>query len=267
MKEQPAPRTAMFPSGIQINPPSLVLHLLLPVMFALLALGGCTGSHPEFSELQAQTVIHAATPARSGCTQVVVVLGHNNPTPANRRFVTVSVFEAATAAGPFTRVLGPYASTVGTGGFAPPGQKREGDKRSPTGRFTITELFGEDPDFRPRLPYKVVGPDDAWCEDPTSPLYNQWLTGTAAAAATDRLRRDDDLYFHAAVIDYNRWPVVPGAGSAIFMHRAHPDGAGTLGCVGLDADDLKAVLLRLDPARQPEIIMGSSDDLFRPSSR
>lgn len=263
MAQPPAPSTALFHSSISANQTSSLLHLLLPALLALLALGGCTASHPEFSEPQAHAVIQAVPPARSGCTQVVVVLGHNNHTPANRRFVTVAVFEAATAAGPFTRVLGPYASTVGTGGFAPPGQKREGDKRSPTGRFTITELFGEDPDFRPRLPYKVVGPDDAWCEDPTSPQYNQWLTGAAAAAVTDRLRRDDDLYFHSAVIDYNRWPVVPGAGSAIFMHRAHPDGAGTLGCVGLQADDLQAVLLRLDPARHPEIIMGSPDDLLR----
>jgi L,D-peptidoglycan transpeptidase YkuD (ErfK/YbiS/YcfS/YnhG family) len=225
-------------------------------------LGGCAGGPPA-ADREFLEVVESVCGDDAGTSQVVVVLAQDGAAPERARFVTVAVYERGGSGGAFGRVLGPFAGVVGKNGFAPVGEKREGDRRTPTGRFTITELFGEDAEFRPRMPYRVVTEEDAWCEDPTSPLYNQWLHGEAAKAATDRLKRSDDLYRHAAVIDYNRWPVVPSAGSAIFMHKAEPGGAGTLGCVGLAAEELDAVLLRLDPSKRPVIVMGTPGELRR----
>ncbi len=193
--------------------------------------------------------------AESKASQIVVVAGRSNASASEARFVCVGMFEPD-AAGQLRCVLGPFPGVVGSNGIAPFGEKREGDVRTPGGRYTMTELFGDDAAFSTRMPYTVVTENDAWCEDPQSPRYNQWLHGDEAKSATDRLKRDDGLYRHAAVIDYNRWPAVPGAGSAIFLHKARPDGAGTHGCVGLDSIDLDAILLRLDPLRHPEIIIG-----------
>jgi len=62
-------------------------------------------------------------------------------------------------------------------------------------------------------------------------------------------------YDYGAVIDYNTAPVVPGAGSAIFLHVS--TGGPTAGCVSLPGAQLLAVLRWLDPADQPRIVMGT----------
>ena len=56
--------------------------------------------------------------------------------------------------------------------------------------------------------------------------------------------REDGLYDALVVIGYNLDPVVPGAGSAIFLHIAAPDFAPTAGCVAVE----KGVLLGLAAA-------------------
>ncbi|MGE3182659.1 MAG: L,D-transpeptidase, partial [Phycisphaerae bacterium] len=133
-----------------------------------------------------------------------------------------------------------FPISVGIAGIAAPGEKREGDKRTPSGVFRLTEAFGRDVPALAgtKLRYRQATKHDAWSEDIQSPDYNTWISGDRAAAATDRLLRDDGLYDQSIVVDYNRDPVEPGRGSAIFIHRAHADGTGTLGCIALDATDL-----------------------------
>jgi L,D-peptidoglycan transpeptidase YkuD (ErfK/YbiS/YcfS/YnhG family) len=59
--------------------------------------------------------------------------------------------------------------------------------------------------------------------------------------------REDGLYDVLVVIGYNTDPVVPGAGSAIFLHVATPDLAPTAGCVAVN----KEILLGLIPLLGP----------------
>ncbi len=229
-------------------------------------LAGPARGHTEHDFLDAIASVGAAT---AGSSQVIVALGDDNAPADQSRFIAIAVYESAGPGQPFGRVLGPFPGAVGFKGFAQLGQKREGDRTSPTGCFSITELFGEDPQFKPKLPYKLLAADDVWCEDPSSPHYNTWIKvppqqpkpGEAAQVAPD------ELFWHGAVIDYNRTPVVPGAGSGIFMHKAEPDGAGTYGCVGLAPANLDTVLLRLDPARRPMIVMGTPKQLRRLSGK
>jgi len=233
---------------------------LAAVVVALLLLTGCA-SRSVRDEVDSMPVdpVQVATfqqQAIGACTQALVVVGR-----AGSHYARAWVVEREAVNKPWRLTRGPFPATVGAAGFAPLWQKQEGDKRTPTGAFSITELFGSDTEFKPRMPYKLVTRDDAWCEDPASPHYNQWVTGAEAQHATDRLAREDDLYVHAAVIDYNRWPIVIGAGSAIFLHKADPSGAGTLGCVGLARESLDEVLLALDPQKQPHIIMGEDGAL------
>lgn len=156
-------------------------------------------------------------------------------------------------------VLGPFAAVVGRNGFAPPGEKREGDGRTPSGTFPLTSVFGYGPPSPTRMPYRQVHGEDLWVDDPASPDYNRWVVaGQTTATSYERLKRDDDLYKFTLVIAYNTDPVVPGLGSAIFVHLwAGPDST-TAGCIALAEADLLQILPWLDPAAGPVIILGTT---------
>ena len=62
--------------------------------------------------------------------------------------------------------------------------------------------------------------------------------------------REDHLYDLVAVLGYNDDPVVPGKGSAIFLHLARPDYSATQGCVALTYDDALAAIAQLKPGDQ-----------------
>ena len=55
-------------------------------------------------------------------------------------------------------------------------------------------------------------------------------------------------------IDYNRWPAVPGKGSAFFLHVTN--GAPTAGCVAVPQASLLAIMKWLNPAARPLISIG-----------
>jgi L,D-peptidoglycan transpeptidase YkuD (ErfK/YbiS/YcfS/YnhG family) len=57
--------------------------------------------------------------------------------------------------------------------------------------------------------------------------------------------RADRLYDLVLVIGYNDDPVVPGKGSAMFLHLARPDFGPTEGCVALTLGDALAALAQL----------------------
>ena len=73
----------------------------------------------------------------------------------------------------------------------------------------------------------------------------------------EALRRGDDLYKYAVVIEYNTDPVVPGLGSAIFMHVWRGAGQPTAGCVAMAEADLLRFLRWLDIRRNPVIIFSN----------
>jgi L,D-peptidoglycan transpeptidase YkuD (ErfK/YbiS/YcfS/YnhG family) len=56
------------------------------------------------------------------------------------------------------------------------------------------------------------------------------------------------------VIDYNRFPVRAGAGSAFFLHVT--DGSATAGCVAVPQDTLVTLMRWLTPAAHPRILIG-----------
>ena len=87
-----------------------------------------------------------------------------------------------------------------------------------------------------------------WSQQPDyKPLYGS-LNGVDANKVVEALG--------AADIAYNTNPVVPGKGSAIFLHVS--TGGGTAGCVSLAESNLLEVLRWLDPAAHPVIVMGPS---------
>ena len=71
--------------------------------------------------------------------------------------------------------------------------------------------------------------------------------------SAERLWRDDDVYDLVVVLGHNDDPVIPGAGSAIFLHLARPGYSHTEGCVALARDDLEVLLAEAKPGDVLEI--------------
>ena len=140
-----------------------------------------------------------------------------------------------------------YRCALGPGGVRL--EKREGDGATPAGAFPLRRvLYRADRVQRPltRLPVARLGRDDGWCDDAADPRYNQQVR-LPYAASHEHLWRQDHVYDVIVVLGFNDAPVVPGRGSAIFLHVARPDYGPTAGCVALALPDLLALLEAVGP--------------------
>ena len=140
-------------------------------------------------------------------------------------------------------------------------QKKEGDYKSPVGKFIIRNIYYRYDKLRKplysQLPLMAILKEDGWCDDPHDKAYNRPVTLPYHASA-EQFWRDDDLYDVIVVLGYNDTPAVAGKGSAIFMHisknlddRNYP---GTEGCVALNKSDLLEILPMLSNNMELEII-------------
>lgn len=155
------------------------------------------------------------------------------------------------ANGPHEAVLdwgsGARRAAIGTAGI---GDKHaEGDGITPLGNFPIRKaLYRADRIAPPktRVAAASIARDDGWCDAPLDPAYNRPVKLPYHASA-EALWREDHLYDLVVVLGFNDSPVVPGAGSAIFLHVARPDYGTTQGCVAVALDDLLELVELLGP--------------------
>lgn len=235
-----------------MRPISLIL-LFLP----LLLQGGCKTldrrGEPDLSRADLTAMLDRIDiPA----AQLIVVVGEG-PEKTRARLFT---FERE--GGVWKEHVGPLPASVGRKGFAPPGEKREGDGRTPSGLFPLEFVFGYAPSFPGKMPYRQATADDLWVDDVNSPDYNSWVRrGETPAASFETMLLPDRRYRHGIVIGYNRNPIRKGMGSAIFVHAWLEPGASTAGCVALDEDELARIIQWLDPEKKPVILMGNPSDL------
>ncbi|GJD28916.1 hypothetical protein PMNALOAF_0148 [Methylobacterium adhaesivum] len=129
-------------------------------------------------------------------------------------------------------------------------RKCEGDGGSPRGSFRLRggayrpDVFAVRPPTA--LPMRPTRPSDGWCDASGDRRYNRPVT-LPCAVSTERMWRDDGLYDLVIDLDYNRGPIRPRLGSAIFFHCARPGYTPTEGCVALKRADLARLLRRLGP--------------------
>ena len=159
----------------------------------------------------------------------------------------------------WTQVFGPWLANVGRNGVAPPGAKREGDGRTPSGAFGFDFMFGVNPNPGVKFPFRAItGTNIVWDDDPASPNYNEWIDTKTALAGASPEPMYVSAYRSGAVIAYND-ARTPGVGSAIFLHVS--TGGSTAGCVALPSSELLPVLRWLDPSRRPRIVIGTLDSI------
>ena len=125
------------------------------------------------------------------------------------------------------RTWGPWPARIGYNGFAPRGDKREGDGRTPTGSFHFQFMFGVYSDPGVRFHFRRALRSSYWDDDSQSANYNRWVD--SRYDATGR----------------NPEP----------MHVSHD--SATAGCVSIAQSRVVKVLRWLRPARHPRIIMGT----------
>ncbi|HEX6755946.1 MAG TPA: L,D-transpeptidase family protein [Mycobacteriales bacterium] len=200
----------------------------------------------------------------------VVVLGR--PTPAGAvtattgQVITVRTTSSTATSGvleawqkqsnqSYRRVYGPIPAWVGSAGV---GATREGLARTPAGFFRLSESFGTAANPGSGLPYRQVDGNDWWVSDVASPAYNTYqrcAPGTCPfdESVSERLATIP-VYKYATVIDYNRNPVVAGAGSAFFLHLSN--GRPTGGCVAIAETHLVWLMRWLRLASTPMISIG-----------
>jgi len=150
-------------------------------------------------------------------------------------------------------------AVIGRNGMAPQGEKREGDGRTPSGVYPLGPAFGYAPSIATNLSYRQATKDDFWVDDVGSLQYNQWVKGKPNARSFEKMKRLDNLYQYGIVIGYNTDPIVPGLGSAIFMHVWRRYDSSTAGCVAVNQRYLRRILRWLAQENKPVIILESNN--------
>jgi L,D-peptidoglycan transpeptidase YkuD (ErfK/YbiS/YcfS/YnhG family) len=153
----------------------------------------------------------------------------------------------------------PFAAVIGKNGVTIPGEKREGDLKTPTGFYPIGEAFGNKP-LALKMDYRFLTTEDKFVDDTKSPQYNSWVVGKTDAKSYEPMLIEP--YELGAVLNYNMNPAIPGKGSAIFLHLWRNKHRPTAGCVATDRNHLLATLKWLDKKAQPCIYIMPPSEIF-----
>lgn len=136
---------------------------------------------------------------------------------------------------------------IGRSGACSADTKTEGDGFTPLGSWPIRgALFHPGRSTPPKditLPWRWIGDQDGWSDDPADPSYNQPVR-RPHPYSSETLVRDDPLYDVIVVLGHNDAPPIPGKGSAIFFHIWN-EGKPTEGCVAIARKEMAAILSQL----------------------
>ena len=147
------------------------------------------------------------------------------------------------------------AARLGQNGMKYASEVYEMDKCTPTGIYTVTEAFGINGNPGSGVPYRELDGSEYWVDDVDSEYYNTMQFGDPNGRwnSAEKLVDFPGYYNYSLVIDYNRWPVIPGKSSAIFLHCDM--GIYTYGCVAIPQNNLVNLLTWLDPNSNPVMIL------------
>lgn len=141
-----------------------------------------------------------------------------------------------------------WRAGVGRSGIAV--KKIEGDGISPIGCWPIRRVLYRADKLAAApvsvFPTERIAEDDGWCDAPEHPDYNRPVK-RPFAASHEEMWRQDDLYDIVVVLGQNDDPVLPGKGSAVFLHIASAGHGTTAGCATLTRADLLEFLALAGP--------------------
>lgn len=134
-------------------------------------------------------------------------------------------------------------------------KKKEGDKKTPNGIFSIGSLYYRgDRNIRPQTKLKIfkINKKMGWCDDGKNKKYNQ-LVKINKRIKCEKLFRKDQKYDYLIPINYNTLKPKRDKGSAIFFHITE-NYQKTLGCIALKKRDFLILLKLIDKKTKIKII-------------
>src|SRR4030042_5026483 len=232
------------------NSSNMIMNVFL--ILAIIALSSCCLLCPSASKNNIIFLITSYENNLGKSGQILLVVDN-----IDIFFTKRIVYALEKRSGIWQMAFEPFYAVVGKKGCAPPGEKREGDGRTPSGIFALRQTFGYAPSAITKMPYRQALEDDLWIDDANADDYNRWVKANETSAKSyEKMKRDDDLYKYGIVIEYNNNPVVKGYGSAIFLNVWGGESVSTAGCVAVSEEEIIKILAWLDPQALPLIIMG-----------
>ena len=137
-----------------------------------------------------------------------------------------------------------FKCSIGKSGLTK--SKVEGDKKTPIGTFTLSNLlYRDDRSPKPLTKLKCIPikKNMGWCDDIKSKKYYNKLIDIRRNLRHEKLYRRDYKYDFLVPINYNTRNTKIGAGSAIFIHLTKKYNS-TAGCIALQKKDF-LILLKL----------------------
>ena len=122
--------------------------------------------------------------------------------------------------------------------------KVEGDKKTPKGVYQLDNLYYRKDKFlklNTRLKTIPINKNMGWCDDPKSNYYNK-LIKYPFKYSSEKLYKKNNTYDIILVINYNLNPVIPGKGSAVFLHIATKNYKPTKGCIAVSKKNMRLIL-------------------------
>ena len=136
-----------------------------------------------------------------------------------------------------------FKCCIGTCGFT--SDKYEGDKKTPTGLFSLGDLYyRSDKVGKPKTKLKCIKiqKNMGWCNDINSKFYNKEIK-IKKKVRYEKLFRNDYKYDYLIPIKYNWLKPKKNKGSAIFIHLTKNYNP-TAGCIALSLKDF-LILVKL----------------------
>ncbi len=145
-------------------------------------------------------------------------------------------------------------------------RKEEGDGRSPAGVFQLGTVFGFPPETELgelHMPYQRVTELLECIDDPDSHYYTDIIERNQADTvdwhSSEHIMRSPTAYRLGVVVEHNRHPVKPGAGSCIFLHVWTAPTDSTLGCTTMSLADMHNLITWLKADQKPVLVQLSRE--------
>ena len=122
--------------------------------------------------------------------------------------------------------------------------KKEGDKKTPIGRFSIEKLYYRSDRIKKpltRLKCIKIQKKMGWCDDPLDKKNYNKLIYLKKKIKCEKLYRQDHKYDLMIPIKYNYFRPIKFKGSCIFIHLTN-DYKPTAGCIALQKKDFLIML-------------------------
>lgn len=146
--------------------------------------------------------------------------------------------------------------------------KREGDGRSPAGRFPMTFVFGKA--VKPEqllFPYTRLESQTECVDDVNSTHYNKivgrYKVGSFDWKSSEKMLAIGPPYELGVFVAYNSYPVVKGNGSCIFLHIWKDASTPTSGCTAMERSNLERIVAWLDVKSNPYLVQLPEDQYKR----